>query len=493
MGIVLNAFRLRLSVLVRLFKGLLLVLTFLAVVSNLYIFTYPSLNPGQCSWKCHKTDKPSPADSLPRVERYIHYVKRYLVDVKDQTFKKKPSLDSDAVPDVHLLALADPQLNGNWPHTSYAKRLDHFGNDYYLGHVFRMMKNRLAPSHVAIMGDLFSSQWIGDYEFFKRTVRLTRRLLGRRSSRLEEIKEKNHDEQGHYKADGEAFGRDIENRLREKPVKADWSYENVWAWSRGDQYLLMNLTGNHDVGYSGDCSYQHMARFHELVGKDNYWIEYDRGTVHSWRIVVLNDVLLEGPALQPELLNMTWEFLYQVFERRFDGSTVLLTHIPFYKEKGMCVDDPEFTYYPADYNSDPSKANLLRSQNHLSKDVTNRVLSLIFDNNKPGIILAGHDHEGCEAIYNKDDKLGIWNVSRSVTSEDLHIKEITIRSVMASYGGNAGLLTGHFDAKEENWQWNFSLCPFAVQHIWWFAKISTIITGLAWFLILVRSAFTMRS
>ncbi|SCU77808.1 LAME_0A02300g1_1 [Lachancea meyersii CBS 8951] len=456
--------------------------TVLAVIGNIYIFTYPSLYPQRCSWRCANQKVAIDAlDSLSLVEKTAYYARRYWEDVRQQFGTAKVvdrSSRKDMPADVHLLALGDPQIKGVWKNTPYLSRLDTYGNDYYLGHIFAMMKRRLRPSHVAVMGDLFSSQWISDSEFYNRTMRYTSRIFQRDTSWLEKTRQESHDADGLYAVDWTTFADDLGERLQKQPKDFEFGYNDVQTWDPAkEDYLFINLTGNHDIGYSGDVTYQHMARFHELFGKDNYWIEYGRDTEHPWRIVVLNSMLLEGPALQQQLVDKTWEFLYRLFEQRFDGSTVLLTHVPFYKKPGLCADSELFRYYPSDYEREPYKQNLLRSQNHLSEDATRRVLNLIFDNNKPGIILTGHDHEGCETVYNKDAKAK-WTASKAVSSTDFHVREITVRSMMGEFDGNAGLVTGHYNPRTKQWEWSFSLCPFSVQHVWWFTKVVTILSGL---------------
>ncbi|CAR21178.1 Ted1p [Lachancea thermotolerans CBS 6340] len=457
------------------FTGFTLVL---AIVSNIYIFTYPSLFPERCSWRC--ASQPSvvgATDSMHVGEKVLYYSKRYVNDLMRQ-WKKSHEETQSSPADVHLMAFGDPQIKGIWRNTPYVTRLDIFGNDFYLGHIFSTMRNRLNPTHVAVMGDLFSSQWIGDSEFFNRTMRYTKRIFKRDTTSLENIRNDSHDENGLYKNYWVQFADEFKRRLTEEPKTLGFGYENVHTWDpEHEDYLFINLTGNHDIGYSGDATFQHMSRFHQLFGKDNYWIEYDRDTDHPWRIVVLDSMLLEGPPLQQEFVNATWEFLLQLFEQRFEGSTVLLTHVPFYKKEGLCTDGELFRYYPDDYPREPYKQNLLRSQNHLSEDVTKRVLNLIFDNGKPGIILTGHDHEGCETVYNKDSKTGDWNAAKTMQSPDFHVREVTVRSMMGEFNGNTGLVTGHFNHETKTWEWSFSLCPFSIQHVWWFTKVVTILSG----------------
>lgn len=68
---------------------------------------------------------------------------------------------------------------------------------------------------------------------------------------------------------------------------------------------------------------------------------------------MLNNLLLECPALRQEFLDYTLEFFYQLFERKFNGSTILVTHVPFYKIFWLCFDGPEFEYYPSGFSNEP--------------------------------------------------------------------------------------------------------------------------------------------
>ncbi|EDO15392.1 hypothetical protein Kpol_1063p2 [Vanderwaltozyma polyspora DSM 70294] len=473
-------------------KVIITVATIVSIITNIYIYTYPSVDPTKCFWRCKSSMTEYEQDILEQggqLEKAAYFTKRYLKDVSKQLFSKKDRLsnDDDDVPEVHMLAFGDPQIKGTFKSTPYRTRLDTFGNDYFLGHIFDTMVSRLNPTHVAVMGDLFSSQWIGDSEFYNRTIRYVSRIFKRDVSLLESIKENNKNANNEYQVDWDLWGKNF-NQIRKEgsPMNFDFGYSDVHSWEDNENYLFINLTGNHDIGYSGDITYQHLSRYNQLFGKDNYWVEYDLDTDHPWRIVVLNSVALEGPALQPEFLEVTWEFLYQLFERRFNGSTVLLTHVPFYKREGLCSDGPEFRFYPEAYEKEPYKSNLLRSQNHLSEDVSNRVLNLIFDNDKPGIILTGHDHEGCETIYNRNSTNGKWVAANTIlNNHDLNIKEVTVKSMMGQYEGNTGIVTGQFNKKIGKWQWYYTVCPFNHEHVWWVAKVTAIICSLAWPLLLL--------
>ncbi|KAH3902785.1 Ted1p SCDLUD_000376 [Saccharomycodes ludwigii] len=480
----------------------------LALFTNIYIHLYPSLSPIACSWwePNYNSEKcKAPQHFNTTYDRISFTFNKLIQDINKHYFQPSDANLGNGIKDksgkredIHLLAFGDPQINGVWPSTKYRSRLDMFGNDYYLGHIYATMTKRLRPSHVVVMGDLFSSQWIGDYEFYKRTMRYVKRLFPNSiTNKVDELKmlvSKEHDEEGHYKTDWDKFAKNIFLTQKNHLIDAEdtlvdhfkFGYENVYKWNENDTFLFLNMTGNHDIGYGGDATWQHMSRWHDIFGHDNFYIEYEKQTDHPWRIVSVNSMLLDGPPLEDTFRDITWEFLYQVFERNFNGSTILLTHIPLAKKEGLCVDGPFFKYYPNEYEDEPYKSGLLRSQNHLSQETTDKLLNLVFHNGKPGIILTGHDHEGCETYYNmyrskkRDDPENIasvrWTCEKEIDPKsDYHIKEVTVKSMMGHYGGNTGLVTGHFDG--ENWQWYYTVCPFTVQHIWWISKISLILAG----------------
>ncbi|KAA8910381.1 hypothetical protein TRICI_004179 [Trichomonascus ciferrii] len=315
--------------------------------------------------------------------------------------------------DIRLLAFGDPQIRGSDQNTPLRTRLDIFGNDYFLGHIYRLLTKRLDPTHVAVMGDLFSSQWIGDQEFHHRAKRYKERIF------------------------------------------THWDSPHP---------VFINVSGNHDIGYAGEMTTPRVRRFRHEFGELNYVREYD-----NWRFVVLNTLALDGPAVDDKFPKETAEFLDELKDSQFVGPTVLITHVPLHKPAGICRDGPSFTYY-TDYPE-----NWLRSQNHLSYEATQRVLNSVFTPGNPygGVMLAGHDHEGCKATYFYDGSEWKAYPYQSVSSS---VQEYTVKSMMGEYGGNAALLSGVFDKTAMTWSFKYSLCPFAVQHVWWVTKVVTIIT-----------------
>lgn len=152
-----------------------------ALIAFLYLYFYPAIN--DCAFPPAK--KPRKKCSGP--------------ECKDTTV-------SAGKPPFRLLALADPQLEGDtslpagWSNGAFAglekiwedlregrwdglkqdlpvllqgyrKKLDLWGNDLYLAHVYRQTRWWAEPSHTVVLGDLLGSQWIGNEEFERRASR----------------------------------------------------------------------------------------------------------------------------------------------------------------------------------------------------------------------------------------------------------------------------------------------------------------------------------
>lgn len=455
-------------------------ITAIALLLNVYIFTYPSLDAEKCFWSHEYRNY----ESLNAIERLIVELP-YFGDVyKTYFIPEIPESERGAPRDIRMMAVGDPQLNGNWPNTPYIKQLDNYGNDYYLGHIYKLMKERLNPNFVTLMGDLVSSQWIGDSEFYNRTQRIITRSFPRPyrqcSAELAHIAE--HKDMD-WMADMDIFQERLNNGAFK--TKEFYQFRDVYDWTNGEfidkdtgfntEPLFLNITGNHDVGY-GDTTYQHMSRWRKLFGMENFWIEYDNDTDHPWRIVMLNSLALDGPLLQPEFQEYTWQFIEVLKQTEYAGSTILLTHVPMYKREGLCADGPNFEYYTASgcHGCHPDRVGLLKSQNHLSEETSQKVLDAIFGSGKSGIILTGHDHYGCDNYYNYKDNESGWVADKSISS-DKWIREVTVRSIMGDFDGTMGIMTGHFNSAEKKWDFDYSECRFCIQHIWWAAKVSALL------------------
>lgn len=386
---------------------------------------------------------------------------------------------------------------------SLRKRLDHVGNDFYLAHIYRSVHWWARPTHVSVLGDLVGSQWIDDNEFYDRAGRFWNRVF-RGAERVP-------DDVAAYPADE----YDLTGYLGGGP------FNESTAWSR----RLINVAGNHDIGYAGDINDERAERFESAFGKVNYELRFelpvtdaalaetvfdsDRKSdrlVPELRIVVLNDMNLDTPAISTKLQDETYSFINSVINTaaavEFKGHfTLILTHIPLYKPEGVCVDDPFFDFHEHDGS--------LKEQNQLSAAASKGFLEGILGmsgsataagrgQGRRGIILNGHDHEGCDTFHyinQTADELE-WEVKRwrqanaagIVGRDELPgVREVTVRSMMGGFGGNAGLLSVWFDEAAWEWRAEYATCPLGTQHMWWFVHILDLIVviGIALYVVVI--------
>ncbi|OJD14401.1 hypothetical protein AJ78_05248 [Emergomyces pasteurianus Ep9510] len=438
------------------------------------------------------------------------------------------------------------------PRTLFAarKRIDLFGNDYYLAHIYRSLHWWSKPTHVTVLGDLIGSQWVTDGEFEWRAWRYWNRVFG-----------------GGVRVDDEitvtgsegVHGTDVKVEEDLLDGQGDASARSVGSWEN----RIINVAGNHDVGYAGDISDARIERFDKAFGRANWDIRFQyhavardnntttspEGThsvitstpamdgaspssIPSIHLIVLNSLVLDTPALYTSIQKHTYDFINDVIQRRSrpveDRSTftLLLTHLPLHKQIGVCTDAPHFRFYDKDDDRAPKdqeprfKAGGLREQNHLSEHASQKgILQGLFgmsgDQDAPaggmgrnGLVLTGHDHVGCDVMHfvNRSmiplddpewDMLPGWSwaakrypsnrYSPSSPGPSLRdpdntprIREVTLRSMMGEYGGNAGFLSLWFDSDPSvgEWKYEISTCRFGVQHIWWGIHILGIATAI---------------
>jgi len=417
------------------------------------------------------------------------------------------------LPPFRLLALADPQLEGDtslppgwdsgasfglgqlWEHAStgdlealgrdlpvilqgYRKKLDLWGTDWYLAHIYRQARWWASPTHTVVLGDLLGSQWIGDDEFEARAERFWTRVF------------------------------DIAERVPDDTMAAQHEVEVLGKNARDWRKRVIAVAGNHDVGYSGDLDEARIERFERAFGKVNWELRFrlpdaplEEGHTFAsqktpdfydgpapqpeLRLVVLNSMNLDEPARSPALREQSLDFMSETLcnPDRFDNehtATVLLTHIPLHKSSGICVDGPFFSYFS------PANGGGVREQNHLSEDVSKRLVDCL-QRTQSSIVLNGHDHEGCDSFHYRDPPSSSSStadnpaIAKTIPTRDSpslspaqkaqSVREITVRSMMGSYGGHAGFLSGWFNVDKGEWEFEYASCAFGVQHIWWVCKV----------------------
>jgi hypothetical protein len=487
-----------------------------AVVSTLLLYFYPAVL--GCHFHTLGEDKPAPfrllvlADPQLEGDSSLPNADEPLFPSLFELWTKKhdPSyIDLKTYGSQFFLSDIPTQLD------ALRKRVDLIGNDYYLAHIYRTLYWYTEPSHVTVLGDLLGSQWIDDGEFNWRGWRYWNRVFRHGDRVNDEI---------------------MTGPGREEILGADP------AWSR----RIINIAGNHDVGYAGDISEKRMERFERMFGKANWDVTFtlpitaSHGNDTVWsrendtpmpaiRLIILNSMNLDGPALAPAVQSQTYEHINSHFiapSRPVEDKTtftLLLTHIPLHKTAGVCVDAPYFSYWPSyddekyegnvDQGNNPNRrkfvnieAGGIKEQNHLSEQSSRNILEGIFGMSteraavnggigRKGVILTGHDHEGCDVVHHvrettedegeerswaavrmKDFKSRMDTSDHASESPSPNIREITLRSMMGAYSGNAGLLSAWFDAELGEWDYAFETCALGVQHWWWGVHILDLVT-----------------
>ncbi|EXJ67050.1 uncharacterized protein A1O5_09696 [Cladophialophora psammophila CBS 110553] len=507
---------------------LLRLLSLIAFCSTTYLYLYPVFHGCVFSWR-----KISTATAF------------------SETFHQHWTLlrDSDAHPDpsrapFRLLALADPQLEGDsslpkseesfiprlrqhwaklcteesqhWlssaldavqevvlqdlPEALKAlrKRLDLFGNDYYLGHIYRTLHWWTKPTHVAVLGDLIGSQWVTDEEFGWRGWRFWNRVF--------------------------AGGRRVEDDITTPNNK---SQQNLFEmhdtnWER----RLINIVGNHDIGYAGDISRGRMDRFEKVFGKANWDVRFQYPGFNSTEtateldlqptlhLIVLNSLVLDSPALSEDVQVETFDYLNDLISHRLrpvedrSSFTLLLTHLPLHKKEGTCVDAPFFDYWGNDNGGGVYKPHGVKEQNHLSEQTSQKgTLQTLFGmsgdlgapaqgKGRSGLILTGHDHEGCdvwhfipsESVWSTPEDNGeekrqtSWDHCKwqhaNLSNAHTGVREITLRSMMGDYGGNAGLLSAWFDYETSEWMYHIQMCGLNIKLWWAIHLVDVVVAGI---------------
>ncbi|GLI73675.1 hypothetical protein PoHVEF18_001895 [Penicillium ochrochloron] len=401
------------------------------------------------------------------------------------------------------------------------KQVDLFGNDYYLAHIYRTLFWWTRPTHTTVLGDLLGSQWIDDEEFSWRSTRYWTRVF-RGAERVDD--------------DLTSTGALAGSQGRAKQQLEPLGPEADPAWPR----RIINVAGNHDIGYAGDVSKARMERFEREFGRADWDIRFQHPPVSrggndsdgsvitpTLHLINLNTLLFDTPALVDDLQTRSYSYLNDLISERLyaveDRSTftLLLTHLPMHKEDGICTDGPYFTFHDEDDTDGLDgvprwKSGGLREQNHLSDHISaSGILQGIFglsgDENaahggygRKGLILTGHDHTGCDVIHyinrttettgepesSTETQSWKWAAKRfnKYRPEKLitpSIREVTLRAMMGEFGGNAGLLSAWFDASIGEWDYEITMCPAGVQHIWWTVHVLILVTVIVGLLVLV--------
>ncbi|KAG9072157.1 hypothetical protein KI688_006381 [Linnemannia hyalina] len=292
--------------------------------------------------------------------------------------------------------------------------------------------------------------------------------------------------------------------------------------------VMINITGNHDIGYGYDISQDRVERWEQVFGKSNFISSVDiptSGVVGSendtdsrrsqssrrLHLVVLNTMLLDGPSSDENLRGQTWQFLQEASslkENNPQDKIVLLTHIPFHKEQGICVDPPDIRVH---------WDNTIIEQTMLTPNTTQWILNTL----RPDFVLNGHDHYGCDVVHTLHHDQDTWIASATDLSlpvsgssqaeqqqqeevkeqrqQTRRVREVTQRSMMAEFGGYSGLFeikipstssSSSFDnsnnsnnnnnMSEDELEFHYTACGFFNDVQVWVVIITDLVVAILW-------------
>jgi len=262
---------------------------------------------------------------------------------------------------TRFLLIGDPQIQGDLRVLEGLHgQIDVWYNDVYFRHITDSLLYFLQPSHVFVLGDLFSSQYISDEEFEHRVSR--------------------------YR----------------------WIYKNV-------NVPFYNITGNHDIGYGGGISQHDLDRFEAAFGKVN-----TRFVAESHLIAIVNSMNLDKSSYQDAFLD-AWNNLEAVTNesKTFGYPVIIMKHIPLHKDDFNFTGEHFKDLYTKKRvrelcaeraASETDHAGNIRWQNMMSPETTQRILEDV----QPIFVFNGHDHDGC--IYRHNDRTVEFTV-RSVMGD----------------------------------------------------------------------------
>jgi len=414
------------------------------------------------------------------------------------------------------------------------KTLDLFGNDYYLAHIYRTLHWWTKPTHVTVLGDLIGSQWVSEDEFAWRGWRYWNRVFAGAQKVDDEIMSMH--QQDTDKQTKFALGTDASEDWSRKAINIagnhDIGYAGDISKARIERFEQTFGKANWDVKFSYPA---------ERIPEARNTVGLPAPEIHLIVLnSMLLDTPALDHSLQDDnyaYINSLISQRLDPVESRNSTFTLLLTHVPLHKPEGVCTDAPFFDYWDFEEANGAFKNGGLKEQNHLGEFATrNGVLQSIYgmsgDRHAPiggkgrnGLVLNGHDHEGCDTVHyieaNRQDAItdeedldrgpsGTPGKKRTFDDKDLSswkwkavratefasrrsggvssqperdivtsLREITLRSMMGEYSGNAGLLSLWYDFDAGNWDYQITMCPLGVQHTWWAVHVLDII-AVAW-------------
>ncbi|CAI5759807.1 unnamed protein product [Candida verbasci] len=164
-----------------------------------------------------------------------------------------------------------------------------------------------------------------------------------------------------------------------------------------DEDMILNVPGNHDIGFGDLINLKNRQRFFDTFGESNRVMEYN-----DWDLIFLDSPSYSST--KEEINTQARQFIsnFQISQ----NPRILFTHVPLQRESSIC--GPLRESKGLDING-----HGYQYQNTIAKELSAQIL----DNLKPNLIFTGDDHDYCEIIHKETDS-----------------REITVKSISMAMG-----------------------------------------------------------
>lgn len=290
------------------------------------------------------------------------------INVESSAEQQQPVVIDDQNPDsvasndvINIMLVADPQLIDSHTYPGRNKlllKLSQHTVDVYLKKNYKAMLRALNPSYVFFLGDYLDNGRLSTDKYFRGQLERFNSIFKRKK------------------------------------------------YKKGKKWMI-NLPGNHDIGWADGVKIPSRKRFKKYFGNPN-----SVKVINNVEFISLDTISLS--AMEESIYGPAREF----FDTNFGTSIVktkprvLFTHVPLYRDPNELTCGPlrESSVF---HTSKGYQYQLVLSP-ELSSDILNRI--------KPDLIFSGDDHDYCDVNH------------PSPSGENETFREITVKSISMAMG-----------------------------------------------------------
>ncbi|QPG77156.1 hypothetical protein FOA43_004561 [Brettanomyces nanus] len=269
----------------------------------------------------------------------------------------------EGIKPYNIMLVADPQLIDNNTYPNYGKFalwLSTFTVDNYIYKNYWQLVDTLKPDAVVFLGDLLDN--------------------GRESSDV------------YYEYEFRRFNRTFQPELLRK---------------RGIEVVL-NIPGNHDIGFGNGVTKPSLDRFEKHFGKTNQVISRAGHQFVMLDAISLSNTRYEAVSAESKV------FLRQLHDDVSHPPRILFNHVPLYRDPKEATCGP----FRESEKCLPAVAGY-QYQTLINPTISNVILRYA----QPSIIFSGDDHDYCEMVHTYE-----------YNGEQKHAIEINVKSISMAMG-----------------------------------------------------------